>query len=68
MCHSMLAADWALGPGKYRSTTAIDGTIRLPLWNFFLYFRQMTVPDGLITLWSVGSQFLLEDAMDFKIF
>jgi hypothetical protein len=64
----MLAADQAQGRGKYRSATIIDGTIGLSLWNFFLYFGQMTVPIGLIILWSVGSRFLLEDVTDFKIF
>jgi hypothetical protein len=42
--------------------------IGLPRWNFFVYFGQMAVLTGLITLWSVGSQFLLEDVTDFKIF
>jgi hypothetical protein len=27
LCHSMLAADQALGPGKYRSGIAIDSMI-----------------------------------------
>jgi hypothetical protein len=57
---------WLLG--THRLGASVVNPIGHLFWTFYFYLRQITVPIGLITGASLRSWFLLEDAMDFKIF